>query len=399
MNILVQKFGGTSMATAESRQYVLHHILEAKDRGQGVVAVVSAMGRKGAPYATDTLLSLGLESCGQLPPREKDMLLSCGETISAAILAGEITSAGYPARALTGGQAGILTDTQYGSADCLFVDTAQLLSLLKDGIIPVVAGFQGATREGDITTLGRGASDYTAALLAAALKAEGVEIYTDVDGIMTADPRVVADARVLPAISYSEVFQLADQGAAVIHPRAVEAAMRGNIPMVIRNTLTDLPGTRIAAETLYGTEETESIITSITLMKGRSQLTCPASEAGKIEELLSRLADRGISIDLINIFPEKVVFTIEASNLASASVLCGELNLVPSVWEACTKVSCVGHRMRGVPGVMARIAMALRKADIPILQTADSHMTISCLVPAEDGPRAVEVLHRAFSLG
>ncbi|MGI6315914.1 MAG: aspartate kinase [Christensenellales bacterium] len=399
MSILVQKFGGSSMATPESRQGALRHILEAKERGLDLVVVVSAMGRKGAPYATDTLLSLGLASCSQLPPREKDLLLSCGETISAAVMAGEITSAGYQARALTGGQAGILTDARYGSADCLFVDTTQLLSLLKDGIIPVVAGFQGMTREGDITTLGRGASDYTAALLATALKAEGVEIYTDVNGIMTADPRVVTGARVLPSVSYSEVFQLADQGAAVIHPRAVETAMQANIPMFIRNTLSDHPGTRIAADALYSTQNAGNIITSITLMQDRAQLTCVEKQDGNIEKLLSRLADQHISIDLINIFPEKVVFTIESHNLSCAVSLCGEIGFSTSVLEACTKVSCVGHRMRGVPGVMARIAAALRSADIPILQTADSHMTISCLVPAEKGPRAVEVLHYTFSLG
>ena len=245
MKIVIQKFGGTSVATPKAREAVVGKILEAKANGEAPVVVVSAMGRNGDPYATDTMLQFVLAQAGQLTNREYDMLLSCGELISAVTMATLLQHAGVEAVALSGGQSGIITDNVHKSADLLYGKGDKLLQYVEKGIIPVVAGFQGVTLEGEITTLGRGGSDTTASILGGMLGAARVDIYTDVDGIMTADPRVCDKANIIPAITYNEIFQMADNGAKVIHPRAVEYAMRSNIPLYIKNTFSDAPGTCI----------------------------------------------------------------------------------------------------------------------------------------------------------
>ena len=247
MRILVQKFGGTSVKSGEARAAAIEKVIAARKSGYSPVVVVSAIGRAGDPYATDTLLNFAREAAGsELNPRENDLLMSCGEIISAVVLAGAFERRGYAARAVTGWQAGIYTNDRFGNASYFQVDAEKLFGLLNAGIIPVVTGFQGITREGDVTTLGRGGSDTTAAILGSALRAEAIEIYTDVDGIMTADPRLLPEARVLPDVSYNEVFQMADHGAKVIHAKAVEIAMRGNVPLIVRNTMSDAAGTRIS---------------------------------------------------------------------------------------------------------------------------------------------------------
>lgn len=222
MKIVIQKFGGTSVATQQRRERVTDRIIDALNKGNSPVVVVSAIGRKGDPYATDTLLSLINNGECSVDKREEDLLMSCGEIISAVVMAETLEKRGYSVRVLTGGQAGIVTDANHTDAEILRVDTIRLTALLSSGIIPIVTGFQGMTEDGDVTTLGRGASDLTAAVLGEALRASEIQIYTDVDGIMTADPRIVPDAKVIDCISYNEVFQLADYGAKVIHPRAVE---------------------------------------------------------------------------------------------------------------------------------------------------------------------------------
>ena len=243
MKRIIQKFGGSSLATLELRENIVQKVREAKERSINPVIVVSAMGRKGEPYATDTLIDMVNQY--KPMPRNLDLLMACGEIISSVTIASYLKDRGWDTIPLTGGQAGIITDNHYGKANIINIDTQLLLNILKEGKIPVVAGFQGITKEGNITTLGRGGSDVTAAILGEALKADSIEIYTDVDGVMTADPILMPSAKVLSAIDYNEVLELAEYGAKVIHPRAIEISMRSNIPIYIKNATTNSPGTLI----------------------------------------------------------------------------------------------------------------------------------------------------------
>lgn len=245
MRILIQKFGGTSVATPESRQLVVEKINKALNKGFMPVVVVSAMGRSGDAYATDTLLQVAKTANPLVENRELDQIMYCGEMISAAVMAATLQGAGLKASMLTGGQAGIITDDNYTNAHIVKIDTSAIQQLLWQGTIPVVCGFQGITYHHQLTTLGRGGSDTTAAALGDALEAEKIEIYTDVEGIMTADPRLVPNARLLDCISYEEACQMASQGAKVIHPRAVEFAMKKRIPLIVKSTFSNHPGTTI----------------------------------------------------------------------------------------------------------------------------------------------------------
>ena len=403
MKVLIQKFGGTSLETPDVRVKAAQRIINAKKSGYSPVVVVSAMGRNGAPYATDTLLSLVKDICPGTYPREIDMLMSCGEIISCVIMVYTLKSEGYDAVALTGGQAGIITDNHYGNATILRIDPKKILKYIEMGKIPVVAGFQGVTEDGDITTLGRGGSDTTATALGRALSASFVEIYTDVDGIMTADPRMVPNASVLQHISYNEVFQMADQGAKVIHPKAVEIAMSSNIPIIIKNTNGNSPGTIISSYSDKGYTQVkvgspERVVTGIAHILDRTQVTIEALDQDKENKILRKFADNDISIDLINIFPHKMVFTINGTDNDKARTILEENKCSYSMISNCSKISAIGNRMRGVPGVMSRIIRALTKEWIEVLQTADSHTTISCLIKGEDTVKAVMALHEEFCL-
>lgn len=404
MRIVVQKFGGTSVASPAAREQVVNRVLQAKKEGLAPVVVVSAIGRKGDPYATDTLLGLLKEAGPDVPKRERDLLLSCGEIITCTVMAALFNRCGQPAMALTGGQAGIITDDQFGDARIVEVHPEPILRVLEQGYIPVVAGFQGETADGEVTTLGRGGSDTTAAALGAALGAEAVEIFTDVDGVMTADPRIVDEAHTLDVVTYQEVTQMAYQGAKVIHPRAVEIAMQYNIPLRVRSTFTDAPGTLVTRGVPYPGRLAlgpERLITGIAHLPHVAQLKVvldPGDKAQEVE-LFSALAAAGISIDLINVFPEQKVFTVAEADAAKAGEVLKAKGFAPELTCGLAKVSVVGAGMRGVPGVMARVVAALYRAGVEILQTADSHATISCLVRGEDTEKAICALHEEFELG
>ena len=396
MKILVQKFGGTSVSTEEKRKFVASKVLNAQALGYLPVVVVSAMGRKGEPYATDTLLSLVDDNFKAINPLAIDLLMSCGETISTVIMCNELCNNSIHAVPLTGGQAGILTDCNYTNAAILNVDTKQILNILQSGKVPVVAGFQGKDENGYITTLGRGGSDVTAAILGAALNAVETQIYTDVDGIMTADPRIVSEATLIKKISYDETFQFADQGAKVIHPRAVEISKKYNIPLVIKNTMNDCDGTEISN---LGADDFENIITGITHMNNRVQVKICKNSDSNYDELFDILAANCISIDLINVFPKEKIFTIDEKDFNKFDNLLKELNMSYSFVKECSKLSIIGSKMRGIPGVMARILKALTRENIEVLQTADSHMTIWCLVETVYFEKAIIALHKEFKLG
>ena len=396
MKIVVQKFGGTSVSTKERRTMVVDKVRGAIEKGYLPVVVVSAMGRKGEPYATDTLLSLVSEEFKKENKLATDLLMGCGEIISTVVMSDELKKANIDAVPLTGGNAGILTDDNYSSADFIDINPKLILEILKEGKVPVVAGFQGVDRNGFLTTLGRGGSDTTAAVLGVALKAREVEIYTDVDGIMTADPRIVREAELINKISYNEVFQLADQGAKVIHPRAVEIAMKGNVALVIKNTMSNSLGTMIDN---LGDLENNKFITGITHQDNRIQVSIKADEnKGNInyKTILESLAKSKISLDLINIFPKEKVFTIDAGVKELFEDIMKKHDLKYSLAENLSTIAIIGLKMRGIPGVIAKIVGALDKENIEVLQTADSHMTIWCLIDSKNVNEAIKALHRAF---
>ncbi|MDK2823079.1 MAG: aspartate kinase [Clostridia bacterium] len=405
MKIIVQKFGGSSLTTREKRMQAADKVIAARREGYSCVVVVSAMGRTGDPYATDTLINLAKEAYKDINPRELDLLLNCGEIISAVVLCQVFTSQGFEATVLTGAQAGIITDKSFTEARILKVNPDKIIKNLQENKIVIVTGFQGVTEDGDLTTLGRGGSDTTASALGVALNAEFVEIFTDVDGIKTADPRIVKDAKTLDVITYNEICQLAQQGAKVIHPRAVEIAMQKNIPLRVRSTFEDSPGTLVTnyGES-YNTVEicTDRLLTGITHVPNITQLKIfiNRSENAKGLELkiFRAMALSNISIDFINVHPDQVIFTVKDDNAEKAIKIIENLGLEVQVLPGCAKVSAVGANMAGVPGVMARIVEALTEENIKILQTADSHTTIWCLVKKEDMEKAVIALHKKFNL-
>ncbi len=394
MKIIVQKFGGTSVTTSEKRNMAIDKVIQAVEQGCRPVVVVSAMGRKGEPYATDTLLSLIGGEGGSIDRREIDLLMCCGEIISAVVMAKAFALRGYKAMAMTGGNAGIITNNDFGNAGVINVKTERVLNILEQGLIPIVTGFQGMTEEGDYTTLGRGGSDVTAALLGKALKAEFVEIYTDVDGIMTADPNIVPNAKIIDEISYNEVFQLADQGAKVVHPRAVEYALAGNIPLIIKNTVSSAPGTVIT----NSRDCTGNSVTGITSMVNKTQVIINFSDScsSLCKDIFELLAVKGINIDLVNVFPGQEIFTIDSADTAAVEEILKQLCMEYRIINNCSKVSLIGNTINGMPEVMSKLLRTLECNNVSVLQTANSRTAIWCLIKEADNKKALNELHNAF---
>ncbi|ENG4425481.1 aspartate kinase [Listeria monocytogenes] len=400
MKIIVQKFGGTSVQNEKSRLMAFNHIKQVLKEGYKVVVVVSAIGRYGDPYATDTLLELIGAKNTKLTAREQDTLLSVGETISASVFTNMLKEAGIKVEAFSGGQAGIITSDDHLNAKITEVDTTRLKNALAELDVAVVAGFQGITANGDITTLGRGGSDTSAAALGVSLQADYIDIFTDVDGMMTADPRIVEHARSLPRVSYNEVSNMAYQGAKVIHPRAVEIAMTAKIPMRIRSTYLESTGTLVTslADDSGHFDVKERMVTGVAHVTNLTQISVQTDTVKAQQLAFKILADAGISLDFINISTNSVIFTVPEEKSHVVKQLLEDEALETSVRQACAKVSIVGAGITGVPGVTAKIVGALSEKNIPILQSADSHTTIWVLVREEDLISAVNALHDVFCL-
>ncbi len=407
MRIIVQKFGGTSLATPELRSRVCDIVTANRADGIGIVVVVSAMGRENAAYATDTLINLMKESNPVPPLREMDILMSCGETISGVLLTSQLCARGIEARFLSGEQAGIITDGTYGNAHILYVNPKRILERLAEGQVVVVAGFQGVSENGELTTLGRGGSDTTASALGVALSAEYIDIYTDVEGVMTADPRIVENARLLDAITYNEICQLAREGAKVVHPRAIEIAMQKSIPLRVRCTFSDSVGT-VVANQIPGMDNrlrmiADRLITGITYTSNIAQIrinTASLPERKGVElKVFKSLALADISVDFITVQPETIHFTVNVEQAKKTAEVLKNLDLIPDIELKCAKVAIVGAAMTGIPGVMSKVVEALSENDIPILQSGDSYTNIWCLVRREDMEKAVQALHDKFELG
>lgn len=406
MKVVVQKFGGSSVATPVLKNRVREIIDATKSQGYSVVVVVSAMGRENDPYATDTLINL-IKNVNPNPSvQELDLVMSCGELISGVVLANYLSANGIDACFLNGEQAGIVTNSNFGDAHILYVNPQKIVECLEKGLVPVVAGFQGVDDKGRVTTLGRGGSDTTASALGVALNAEMIDIFTDVDGVMTADPRIVENARVLQSITYNEICQLARDGAKVIHPRAIEIAMQCNIPLRVRSTMNGSEGTLVTNQVSEMDNIhmiRDNLITGITHTANISQIKIDISRMQNSKgielKIFKSLALDEISVDFINVQPNVIMFTV-ASNMVDKTVeVLKNIGLEPVVEFNCAKVAIVGAAMTGIPGVMAKVVEAMVENDIEILQSGDSYTNIWCLIKIENMCKAVKALHDKFELG
>jgi aspartate kinase len=402
MPLIVQKFGGTSVGDAERIRAVARRVVETRIEGYDVVVVVSAMG-----HSTDDLLRLASQITPLPPPRELDMLLTAGERISMALLAMAIHSLGHDAVSFTGSQAGIITSSEHGRAKIIDVKTARILEAIEQGKVVIVAGFQGVSTSSDVTTLGRGGSDTTAVALGAALGAEMCEIYTDVDGVFTADPRIVPDARVLHAVSYEEMLEMAATGARVLQLRSVEYARNHGVLVRVRSSFAEAPGTWVREE---DERMEKAIISGVThdVSEGKITIQDVPDRPGIAARVFRGLADEGINVDMIvqNVSTDgttDISFTVPREDGARAkqsveSVL-GEIGAAGVTFdEGIGKVSLVGAGMRSHPGVAATMFAALSEAGVNIEMISTSSIRISCVVREADVVKAVRAVHDRFRL-
>ena len=402
MPLVVQKYGGTSVGDAERIRAVADHVARTKRSGADVVVVVSAMGK-----TTDELVRLAADVSATQPAREVDMLLSAGERISMALLCMALADLGVPATSFTGSQAGIVTDEVHTRAKILEVKGDRLRLTLAAGGVPVVAGFQGVSTANDVTTLGRGGSDTTAVALAAALGADACEIYTDVPGVFTSDPRIVPEARRLPRVSFEEMLEIAATGGRVLALRSVEFARNHHVPLHVRSSFTWEPGTWVGEE---DPEMEQAMVTAVThdLSEAKVTVTRVPDRPGLAARLFRALADRNVNVDMIvqNTSTDgttDISFTVPGADLAvSAEVATG---LVPELGatgvttdDQVARVSLIGAGMKTHPGVTARTFETLAAEGINIEMISTSSIRISCMVRADRAEAAVQALHAAFEL-
>jgi len=402
MAIIVQKYGGSSVADAEKIKNVARRIAQAKDKGDQVVVVVSAMGD-----TTDKLIELARQVSNQPSDRELDLLLSTGEIVACTLLAMALKAMGYEAISLSGAQAGIRTDAVYSRARIQKVDPERVVAELDKGNIVIVAGFQGITDEMDITTLGRGGSDTTAVALAASLGAGECQIYTDVEGVYTADPRLVPEARKLDEISYDEMLEMASYGAKVMHPRAVELGELFNVPILVASSFSQNPGTLIHGG---GSMEVRNKVRGIAHDLDVAKITVVGvpDRPGIAASIFDPLAKANISVDTIvqnasinNI--TDLTFTVAKSQLDKAMKVVGGVCQKIGAREYTSdakmgKVSIIGTGMQNNPGFAARMFTALSEAGINIQLISTSEIRITCIIDEDKVKDAVQALHRAFEL-
>ncbi|EQH11395.1 aspartate kinase [Clostridioides difficile] len=336
--------------------------------------------------------------------RELDLIMSCGEIISGTILANLLNAQGIDSVFFTGQQAGIITSDEYSNAKIKYINPKKVKRALDDGKVVVIAGFQGVTDDGEITTLGRGGSDTSAVAIGKALECETVEIYTDVDGIMTADPRVEPNAKVLSFIDYEEVFQMADKGAKVIHPRAVQLAKSGNITLAIKNTMNPtFEGTKIGSlcrhlEDNIEYEQERDFKVAVANKDSVAQVKIKSAEE-VFTEVLNEIEKKLITIDMINFFISEKAFVVEDADIKSLKEILDKFELDYEVNRDCAKVTLICSRIADeMSGIMSKVVRGLSKAGVSLLQTSDSNMTISCLVSEEDMHTAVHAIHQQFYL-
>ncbi|MBQ7530074.1 aspartate kinase [bacterium] len=402
--IIIQKFGGTSVASVTGWRALAEKVKEVVNEGKNPVLVVSAMGRRPAPYATDTLLSLINSYSDQDCKEEKDMLMACGEIISTVVVSHFLRSLGLQAEAFDGAKAGISAEGQYGEARINSIDPSRILKSLSEGKIPVIAGFQGINAQGEIVTLGRGGSDTTAVAIGAALQAERVDIFTDVEGIMTADPRLVDTSKVMDNISYMEIGEMANEGAKVLHPRSVDISQTHNLPLRVRSTFSNFHGTDVVADVPIADRplQKERLVTGVVSVAGYVMLDIELNEGSNLPErrlnVFEALAKAMLSLDMINITANRICCLIKSSELNTAKKLLESMQYSFSMRLGCGKISIVGQAMRGQPGVMMRLCRALNSRGVELYYSTDSHITISAVVPESKLALAAQALHSEFGL-
>lgn len=418
MSQIVMKFGGSSVADAASVLRVAKRIVDNKNAGNEVVVIVSAMGD-----TTDELLDLAKEVSPNPPGRELDMLLTAGERISMAVLAMAISDLGVEARSYTGSQAGLITDSTHGKARIVDVTPGRIKEALADGAIPIIAGFQGVAQDTkDITTLGRGGSDLTAVAIAAALNADVCEIYTDVDGIFSADPRIAPKARQVPRITYDEMMELAAAGAKVLHLRCVEYAKRFDVPIHVRSSFSQREGTFVIADlsdqskiqklSQQGAVMEQPIIAGVAHDLNDAKITVVAvpDKPGTAAAIFQAVADSGINMDMIvqNVSASgatatDITFTVPRVDAAKAELALRKVQSEIGFKDIDTdeniaKISLVGAGMRSHPGVSATFFKAIAGAGVNVEMISTSEIRISVVTRAEDAKAAVTAVHNAFGL-
>ena len=408
MGLIVQKYGGSSVADAEGMKRVANRIVAAKRDGNQVVLVVSAMGD-----TTDELIDLAKQITPIPSGRELDMLLTAGERISMALLAMAITNLGHEARSFTGSQAGVITTSAHGRARIIDVTPGRIQEALAEGAIAIVAGFQGISQDTkDVTTLGRGGSDTTAVALAAALEADVCEIYTDVDGIFSADPRVVPNARKLKTVTYEEMLELAASGAKVLHLRCVEYARRYDLPIHVRSSFTTNEGTWVVKDHPQGGEMEQAIISGIAHDKSEAKITIVGvpDRTGVAARIFQAIADADINIDMIvqNVSAAAtgltdISFTLPKDEGADATAILqklqGEVGFASIQYDdQIGKLSLIGAGMRSHPGITATFFGAMSEAGINIEMISTSEIRISIICRQADLERGAKAAHAAFGL-
>ena len=402
MEIIVQKYGGSSVANAERIKHVAGRVIREKRKGHHVVVVVSALGD-----TTDELIELAHQITLKPSDREMDMLLSTGEQVSVALLAMAIQEQGAKAVSFTGPQIGILTDPFHTKARILGMDTTRIHKALREGNIVVVAGFQGKTKSGEITTLGRGGSDLTAVALAKSLKARHCEIYTDVDGVYTADPRIVPDARKIDVISYEEILEMASLGAKVMHNRSVEVGKKFNVPIYVRNSRHFKEGTLITKESKQMEDVT---VRGVALTEDEAKITLfrVPDRPGIAATLFKRLADAKVNIDMIiqnktetkttdisfTVYKDELRKALEVVKKAARDLKAGNMTCDENI----AKISIVGIGMRSHSGIASIMFGALARKKINIDMISTSEIKISCVVDGKKGRLAAQTLHKEFGL-
>ena len=402
MALIVQKYGGTSLADASKIRGVAERVVATRKAGNDVVAVVSAMG-----HHTDELVELAQRVSPNPPPRELDMLLTAGERISMSLLAMAIADLGTTAKSFTGSQAGIITDTAHGAAKIIDIRPGRILESLAKGHIVIVAGFQGVSTERDVTTLGRGGSDTTAVALAAALGAASCEIYTDVDGVYTADPRIVPEARKLHAVSYEEMLEMAACGARVLVLRSVEYARRYGMVLHVRSSFAEATGTWVREE---DERMEKAIISGVPHDTSEAKVTLVRvpDRPGIAARIMRAIARQGVNVDMIvqNVSHgglTDISFTVPKADLQQAMVVLEKIRDEVGAGEVLAdqeiaKVSLVGAGMKSNPGVAAAMFEALAEAGINIEMISTSTIRISCVIRADDVSTAVRAIHDRFRL-
>ncbi|OGX32133.1 MAG: aspartate kinase [Omnitrophica WOR_2 bacterium RIFCSPLOWO2_12_FULL_46_30] len=400
--LIVQKYGGSSVANIERIKNVARRLVSYKKKGYDLVAVVSALGD-----TTDELIELASRISKEPPEREMDMLLSTGEQISVALLAMAILELGYQAISLTGYQVGIVTDTAHTRARIVKIEVGKLQQELKKGKIVIVAGFQGITPQQDITTLGRGGSDLTAVALAKILEADECEIYTDVEGVFTTDPRIEPKARRIKEITYDEMLEMASLGAQVMQARSIEVAKKFDIPIHVRSSFSDNPGTMIIKEVK---NMEDALVTGVTLNKHESKITiCNVPDRpGIAARIFNQFSDGGINVDMIvqNVSHTKqtdISFTVSKADSSKAMRITRKTACAIGAQDVLedsgiARVSIVGVGMKTHSGVAAQMFQALAKEKINIEMISTSEISISCIIKKRLAERAVRALHKQFGL-